>query len=144
MERSASGWWIVFGALAGAIFAIAVLMAPPLMPDLDLRDVAPWQLVFYGDSTLLWLIGCGVGGLFLGGFLGSRALRMTRRVRTGFGALCGAAVGVAAGGSLFLFVEVAGEDWPSGLAAFVTGAIVGGFAGLVVGGLLGARTAGAS
>lgn len=55
-----------------------------------------------------------------------------------FGALCGAAVGAAAGGSLFLFVEVTGENWPQGLSAFVTGAIVGGFAGLVVGGLLGA------
>jgi len=111
------------------------------MPD---PDLLPWQFAFGGDSTLLWLTGFGMGGLLLGGFLGSRALRMTRRVRTGFGALCGAAVGAAAGGSLFLLAEVAGEDWPHGLAAFVTGAIVGGLAGLAVGGLLGARAAGSN
>lgn len=54
-----------------------------------------------------------------------------------FGALYGAALGAVAGGSVFLYVEVTGEDWPQGLPAFVTGAIMGGFAGLVVGGLLG-------
>jgi uncharacterized protein YcfJ len=36
-------------------------------------------------------------------------------------------------GSLFLFAEVIGDDWPQGLSAFVTGAILG----AVVGGILG-------
>ena len=46
-------------------------------------------------------------------------------------------LGAAATGSLFLFVAVMGDDWPQGLSAFVTGAILGAVMGGILGGVIG-------
>ena len=120
-------WWVVVGALGGAfLLGGAALLARVFDPE-------PWNLYAL-------FVGLGVG-LVLGGLLGSRAALMARGARTAFGALLGAALLAAVGGSAFLFLGGAGD----GLARFegknfVIEAIVGGLAGLLIGAVIGART----
>jgi len=123
------GWWVVFGALGGlCLFGGAALF-------LRVWDPEPWNLVAYFLALPV--------GLVVGGLLGSRAHRMARPMRIGFGAVVGASFLALVGGSAFLFLGGSG----GGLARFqgknfAIGAIVGGVAGLFVGGMLGAKTAG--
>jgi hypothetical protein len=96
-------------------------------------DPEPWNLY-------VLVVGLPVG-LVVGGLLGSRAPQVPRAARIVFGAVVGAGVFAAVGGTAFLFLGGPGH----GLARFegknfVIGAIVGEFVGLVLGGLIGART----
>jgi hypothetical protein len=131
MEREGRSGWIVSGGLAGAflfvgILALLLVVRFPLTPS--------WECGHVGSlDCLAPPISFGVAGLLLGGFLGSHVLGISRRLRLGFGSVSGAVIGAVAGGSFALAVEVSGRDWPSGLAAFVTGAMMGGAIGLVIG-----------
>jgi hypothetical protein len=126
MTRS---WWVVFGALGGlCLFGAAAVLVRMADPE------ATW--------SLLALFVIPAAGLVLGGLLGSRAAGMARSARIVVGAVLGAALLAAIGGSAFLFLGGSG----GGLARFqgknfVIGAIVGGVVGLVLGWLVGARTA---
>ena len=125
MTRS---WWVVFGALGGlCLFGGAALLV-------RVRDPEPWNLVAYFLGLLV--------GLVVGGLLGSRAHRMARPVRIGFGALVGGAFLAVVGGSAFLFLGGPSEGFARFQGKnFAIGAVVGGVVGLFLGGWVGARTA---
>ena len=125
----AQSWWVVFGALGGACLVGGVVFLARVI------DPEPWNLyaLFVGPAA----------GLVVGGLLGSRLPGMARGARIICGALVVAALLALAAGSAFLFLGGSG----GGLARFqgrnfAIGAIVGGVAGLFVGGMLGAKTAG--
>jgi hypothetical protein len=122
------GWWVVVGALGGACIVGGALIFARV------KDPEPWNL--YG-----LLLG-PVVGLVVGGVLGSRVPRMARLARVIVGALVVAAILALAVGSAFLFLGGSG----GGLARFqgknfAIGAVVGGVAGLFVGGTIGAKAA---
>ena len=123
------GWWVVFGALGGlCLFGGAALF-------LRVWDPEPWNLyALYVGPAL---------GLVVGGVLGSRVPVMARPARISFGALVVGGLLAFVAGWAFLFLGGSG----GGLARFQgknfgIGAIVGGVAGVFVGGMLGAKTAG--
>jgi hypothetical protein len=122
--------WIVVGALAGFVTATVLVALTAVLVD-ELRDV-----VFH-DQLVLVLFVPGTAGLVLGGAAASRAVRSTPGVQILFASLSGGVLGAAAAGSLFLAAVVAGDGWPDGLQAFLTGAVVGGVIGAFLGGMLG-------
>jgi hypothetical protein len=124
-------WWIVFGAIGGAALLGLAFLAVLLAMDVRFSD--QWGVV--------WLIASGGAGLVLGGFLGSFVPQMSRGTRTAFAALCGGGVAATVGGLAVLFLGGSeAREFHAG-RQFVIGAIVGGVAGLALGGLLGARSA---
>ena len=122
--------WIVIESLTGAV-ACPALVAIAAVFVHDLRGPV------FDQQGVPALLVSGPAGILIGGFVASRVARMTPQHTTLLGAVCGSILGAAAMGSLFLAVEVAGDDWPHGLSAFVTGgsigAVVGGFLGGVIG-----------
>ncbi len=132
--------WIVFGALAGAVLLggggfLAALLFP------GVRDVTPQPFSnLWGHWGYFWMIVGGAPGLVLGGLLGSRALGMAPRARIALGAIGGAVLLATVGGFGFLFLGLASPEGAfHGLRNFTLGAIVGGIAGTVLGGLLGSQ-----
>ena len=122
--------WTMVGSLTGLVVcAVLVAVAPVFVRDL--------RGTTFEDLAVPALLVSGAVGVVLGGFVASHVARTTPRRMAVLGAVCGAILGAAAMGSLFLAVEVAGDDWPHGLSAFVTGgifgAVVGGFLGGVIG-----------
>jgi hypothetical protein len=124
-------WWIVFGAIGGAALLGLAFLAVFLVLDVRLSD--RWDVV--------WLIAIGGAGLVLGGVLGSVVPRMSGGTRTAFAALCGGGVAATVGGLAVLFLGSSEARESHGGRQFVIGAIVGGVAGLALGGLLAARSA---
>jgi MFS family permease len=124
-------WWIVSGAIGGAALLGLAFLAVLFALDVRLSD--RWGLV--------WLIASGGAGIVLGGFLGSFVPRMSRETRTAFAALCGGGVAATVGGLAMLFLGGSEARESHGGRQFVIGAIVGGAAGLALGGLLAARSA---
>jgi hypothetical protein len=126
MKRS----WNVVGSLAGLVASPAfVAVAAVLVRDL--------RGPILRDQGVPALLVSGAAGIVVGGVVASRAVWVTPRRMATFGAVCGSILGAAAMGSLFLAVEVAGDDWPNGLSAFVTGGIVGAVVGGFLGGVIG-------
>ena len=121
--------WILIGAVAG-LLTVPTLAALTTVLVRDLRDPV------LEDHPLAALVATGTAGLLIGAATASRALRSSRGVMIVFGSLAGAALGAASAGSLALWIEVSGSDWPSGMAAFVTGAIMGAVVGGAAGGVL--------
>ena len=119
--------WIVFGALAGAVLLggggyLAAWLFPPMR------------------AVYFWMIVGGAPGLVVGGLLGSRVLGMAPRARIALGAIEGAVLLATVGGFGFLFLGLASPEGAfHGLRNFTLGAIVGGIAGIVLGGVLGSR-----
>lgn len=132
--------WIVLGALSGAVLLggggfLAVLLFP------DLRGITPQPFInLWGHWGYFWLIVGGAPGLVVGGLLGSRAPGMATRARIALGAIGGAVLLAPVGGFGFLFLELGSSEGAfHGLRNFTLGAIVGGIAGIVLGGLLGSQ-----
>jgi hypothetical protein len=123
--------WIVIGALTGLMVCPALVALTAVLVH-DLRGPV------FGDrgASPLLLIS-GAVGIAVGAFLTSRVIRVTPRRLAILGSISGAVLGATAMGSLFLFVEVMGDDWPQGLSAFVTGAILGAALGGILGGVIG-------
>ena len=121
--------WILIGAVAGLV-AVPTLVALTAVLVRGLRDP------LFDDHPLAALVVTGTAGLAIGAAVASRALRGSPRVMVLFGSLAGAVVGAAAAGSLALWIEVSDTEWPSGMAAFITGAIVGAIVGGLAGGVL--------
>jgi hypothetical protein len=119
--------WIGVGALGGGV---TLELANLLL----LGGVWPHQTVriFGPDAGVLILVVASVISLAIGAFLGARAPSWPRFVRRLIAALLVASVGSAIGGSLSLFNELTTTQGPHGLAAFVKGAIAGGFLGLIL------------
>ncbi|HEX6581748.1 MAG TPA: hypothetical protein VF195_12870 [Actinomycetota bacterium] len=122
--------WIVAGSLTGLVACSALVALAPVLVR-DLRGPV------YGDLALPALLVSGAAGIFFGGIVASRTVGTTPRRIALLGAACGAILGAVATGSVFLAVEVAGDDWPHGLAAFVTGGIIGAVVGGFLGGAIG-------
>ena len=122
--------WIVVGSLTGFV-AVPTLVATAAILMHDLRGPV------FGDLGVAALFVGGAAGIVLGGFVASHTVGTTQRRLALLGAVCGAVLGAAAMGSVFLAVEVTGDDWPHGLAAFVTGGIIGAVVGGFLGGVLG-------
>jgi hypothetical protein len=119
--------WIGVGALGGGVTL-------ELTNLLLLGGVWPHQTVriFGPNAGVLILVVAGVISLAIGAFLGARAPSWPRFVRRLIAALLVASVGSAIGGSLSLFNELTTTQGAHGLAAFVKGAIAGGFLGLIL------------
>jgi hypothetical protein len=124
-------WWIVFGAIGGAALLGLAFLA--VFFALDVRFSDRWGVV--------WLIASGWAGLVLGGFLGSFVPRMSRGTRTAFAALSGGGVAATVGGLAMFYLGGSEARESHGGRQFVIGAIVGGVAGLALGGLLVSRSA---
>jgi hypothetical protein len=125
----ARSWWVVFGALGAACLIGGVAFLARV------SDPEP------GNHYALY-VGPALG-LVVGGVLGSRIPVMARPARISFGALVVGGLLAFVAGWAFLFLGGSG----GGLARFQgknfgIGAIVGGVAGVFVGGMLGAKTAG--
>jgi hypothetical protein len=123
--------WIVLGSLTGLVACPAIIGLTAIL----VRDLRGPVTRYQGVPTLVIT---GVAGIALGAYVTSRMTRVvTSRRLALLGAVFGTVLGAAAMGSLFLAVEVTGDDWPHGLSAFVTGgifgAVVGGFLGGVIG-----------
>lgn len=128
MKRS----WTVVGSLTG-------LVVCPVLVALTALLVHDAGGSVFGDQEVpaLVLVSAAVG-IAAGAFLTSRVVRVvTPRRLAILGSISGAVLGATAMGSLFLFVEVMGDDWPQGLSAFVTGAILGAVLGGFLGGVIG-------
>jgi hypothetical protein len=127
MKRS----WTVVGSLTGLVVCPALVALTAVLVH-DLRGPV------FGDrgASPLLLIS-GAVGIAVGALLTSRVIRVTPRRLAILGSISGAVLGAATMGSLFLFVEVMGEDWPQGLSAFATGAILGAALGGILGGVIG-------
>jgi len=126
----ARSWWVVFGALGGLCLLGGVAVLVRLLADTELWTV---YALFVGPAI----------GLVIGGVVGARVPGMARQVRIAFGALALGALIAFVAGWAFLFLGGSG----GGLARFQgknfgIGAFVGGVAGVVVGGMLGAKTVG--
>ena len=126
----ARSWWVVFGALGGLCLLGGVAVLLRLLADTELWTV---YALFVGPAI----------GLVIGGVVGARVPGMARQVRIAFGALALGALIAFVAGWAFLFLGGSG----GGLARFQgknfgIGAFVGGVAGVVVGGMLGAKTVG--
>ena len=127
MKRS----WTVVGSLTGLVVCPALVALAAVLVH-DARGPV------FGDQTATpLLLVSGAVGIVVGAFLTSRVVRVTPRRLAILGSICGAVLGATAVGSLFLFLEVIGEDWPQGLSAFVTGAILGAVVGGILGGVIG-------
>ena len=122
--------WIVVGSLTGFL-AVPALVAVAAVLVRYLRGPV------FGDLAAAAMFIAGAAGILIGGFVASRVSRAAPRRLATFGAVCGAILGAAVMGSLFLAVEVTGDDWPHGLAAFVTGGIIGASVGGLLGGFIG-------
>ena len=129
-HRKRSTSWMVLGALAGLV-TVPTLVAATAVLAHDLRDFV------FQDRAAAVLVVTGTAGLVIGGAAASRALRSTPRVMTLFATISGAVLGAVVLGSLFLWIEVTGPDWPHGLAAFVLGALFGTVLGGAIGGTVG-------
>lgn len=126
MKRS----WTVVGSLTGLVVCPALVALTAVLVH-DARRLVLW------DRGMPALLVSGAVGITAGAFLTSRVAEVTPRRLAIFGSISGAVLGATAMGSLFLFVEVMGDDWPQGLSAFVTGAILGAVLGGVLGGVIG-------
>jgi hypothetical protein len=126
MKRS----WTVLGSLTGLVVCPALVALSAVLIH-DLRGTV------LQDQGVPALVISGAVGIALGAFVTTRVARATPRRMALLGAVCGTILGAAAMGSLFLFVEVMGDDWPQGLSAFVTGAILGAVVGGNLGGVIG-------
>ena len=122
--------WIVIGSLTGAVACPALVAIAAVLVH-DLRGS-----VFDQQGVPALLIS-GTAGILIGGLIASRVSRPTPRRMAFLGAACGSILGAAAMGTLFLAIEVAGDDWPHGLSAFVTGGILGAVVGGSLGGVIG-------
>lgn len=122
--------WIVIGSLTGLVAGPALVAVTGVL----LGD--PGGLAFR-DQGVPALVISGSAGVVLGAFVTSRVAFTTPRRTALLGTVCGTFLGAAAMGSLFLAAEVAGDDWPQGLSAFLTGAILGAVVGGILGGALG-------
>ena len=127
MKRS----WTVVGSLTGLVLCPALVALTAVLVH-DARGP-----VFGDRAASPLLLVSGAVGIAAGGFLTSRVVRVTPRRLAILGSISGAVLGATAMGSLFLFVEVMGDDWPQGLSAFVTGAILGTVVGGILGGVIG-------
>ena len=122
--------WIVIGSLTRAVACPALVAIAAVLVH-DLRGP-----VFDHQGVPALLIS-GTAGILIGGLIASRVARPTARRMAFLGAACGSILGAVAMGMLFLAIEVAGDDWPHGLSAFVTGGIIGAVAGGLLGGVIG-------
>jgi hypothetical protein len=106
--------WIVLGSLTGLV-ACPTLVALTAVLVRDLPGP-----VFEDQGVPVLMVG-GAAGILIGGLVASRLAKESPQRMALLGAVCLAILGAAAVGSLFLAVVVAGDDWPDGLSAFVTG-----------------------
>jgi hypothetical protein len=128
MNRS----WTVVGALTGLVVCPALVALTVLLVHVAGGPV-------FGDQEVpaLLLVSTAVG-IAAGAVLTSRVVRVESPRRLAIlGSISVAVLGATVMGSLFLFVEVMGDDWPQGLSAFVTGAILGAVLGGFLGGVIG-------
>jgi hypothetical protein len=126
MKRS----WTVVGSLTGLVVCPALVAIAAVLVH-DLRGPV------FDDQGVPALLVSGAAGIVAGAFLTSRMMRVTPQRLAILGSISGAVLGASAMGSLFLFVTVMGDDWPQGLSAFVTGAILGAVLGGILGGVIG-------
>lgn len=126
MKRS----WTVLGSLTGLVVCPTLVALSAVLIH-DLRGTV------LQDQGVPALVISGAIGIALGAFVTPRVARSTPRRMMVVGAVCGTILGAAAMGSLFLAVEVAGDDWPHGLSAFLTGAVLGAVVGGFLGGVIG-------
>lgn len=126
MKRS----WTVVGSLTGLVVCPALVALTAVLVH-DARGLV------FGDRGMPAILPVsGAVGIGVGAFLTSRVVVTPRRLAI-LGSIFGTVLGAAAMGSLFLFVEVMGDDWPHGLSAFVTGAILGAVLGGILEGVIG-------
>ena len=115
--------WIVVGALGvGISLALtSVLLVGGVWP----------RIVESGWG--LWILAvAGVTGLAIGALLGARAPSWPFFARRSIAALLVGSLGSVVGGSISLYGELTTTQGAHGLAAFVKGAIAGGFLGLIL------------